>query len=459
MRNIRKMKLLSCVMAAAVALSLYGGNGVVVKATEPQAEETPATEAPATEAPATEAPATEKATTEAKAKTKKTTESKKSEKKTKEKSTEASTQTTVPDNGVSDASVLKAREDIQNARTARKEAENILKNLKTTKNDLQRYVNQIDTSINELQIETTHLEATQKELEGTIEVTTKQLEDAKKAQQSQYDSMKTRIQMVYESGNKRYLDILLSAASMTDMLNKTEYVSQVSLYDYNILKQLKNAKELVANLKQKLESDLKNNEELQREIAAQRKTMEQISEEKKAQIEQYNISIASQEAEVQKYMQAEAEAENIILAAEQAATNYSTTTQYTGGQFTWPVPGYYEISSYFGVRTSPVAGASTNHKGIDIKCDTGVPVVAAADGTVIVATYNYAEGNYVVIDHGGGVVTLYMHNSSLNVSVGESVAAGQQIACAGSTGVSTGPHCHFGVRVNGTYVDPLTYLQ
>ncbi len=446
-------------MAAAVALSLYGGNGVVVKATEPQAEETPATEAPATEAPATEAPATEKATTEAKAKTKKTTESKKSEKKTKEKSTEASTQTTVPDNGVSDASVLKAREDIQNARTARKEAENILKNLKTTKNDLQRYVNQIDTSINELQIETTHLEATQKELEGTIEVTTKQLEDAKKAQQSQYDSMKTRIQMVYESGNKRYLDILLSAASMTDMLNKTEYVSQVSLYDYNILKQLKNAKELVANLKQKLESDLKNNEELQREIAAQRKTMEQISEEKKAQIEQYNISIASQEAEVQKYMQAEAEAENIILAAEQAATNYSTTTQYTGGQFTWPVPGYYEISSYFGVRTSPVAGASTNHKGIDIKCDTGVPVVAAADGTVIVATYNYAEGNYVVIDHGGGVVTLYMHNSSLNVSVGESVAAGQQIACAGSTGVSTGPHCHFGVRVNGTYVDPLTYLQ
>lgn len=265
--------------------------------------------------------------------------------------------------------------------------------------------------------------------------------------------------MVYESGNKRYLDILLSAVSMSDMLNKTEYVSQVSLYDYNILKQLKIAKEQVANLKQKLESDLKNNEELQREITAQYKTMEQISEDKKNQIAQYNVSIASQEAEVQKYMQAEAEAESIILAAEQAATSYNTPTEYTGGQFTWPVPGYYEISSYFGVRTSPVAGASTDHKGIDIKCDTGVPVVAAADGTVIVATYNYAEGNYVVIDHGGGMVTLYMHNSSLNVSVGETVSAGQQIACAGSTGVSTGPHCHFGVRINGTYVDPLTYLQ
>lgn len=452
MINIRKMKLLSCVLVAAISIGLCGGNGVLVKATEPQAEETPVTEAPVTEAPTTQA-----TTTEAKAKTKKTTESKKTEKKTTEKTTEQ--QVITDNNGVSDASVIKAREDIQTARKARQDAENVLKNLKNTKNDLQRYVNEIDTSINELQIEMTHLETTQKELEQTIETTTKQLEDAKKAQQTQYDSMKTRIQMVYESGNKRYLDVLLSAASMTDMLNKTEYISQVSLYDYNILKQLKNAKEMVANLKQKLESDLKNNEALQREITAQRKTMEQIAEEKKDQIAQYNISIASQEAEVQKYLKAEAEAESIILAAEQAAMSYDTSTQYTGGQFTWPVPGYYEISSYFGARTSPVAGASSNHKGIDIKCDPGVPVVAASAGTVIVATYNYAEGNYVVIDHGGGVVTLYMHNSSLNVSVGETVAAGQQIACAGSTGISTGPHCHFGVRVNGTYVDPLTYLQ
>ena len=120
---------------------------------------------------------------------------------------------------------------------------------------------------------------------------------------------------------------------------------------------------------------------------------------------------------------------------------------------------YNQITSYFGSRTSPVAGASSNHRGIDIACDTGAAVVAAASGTVIVAAYNYAEGNYVCIDHGGGVVTVYMHNSSLAVSVGETVTAGQQIASAGSTGVSTGPHCHFGVRVNGAYVDPLSYLQ
>ena len=123
------------------------------------------------------------------------------------------------------------------------------------------------------------------------------------------------------------------------------------------------------------------------------------------------------------------------------------------------MPGYNTITSYFGNRNAPTAGASTNHKGIDIACDTGASIVAASAGTVIVSTYNVGEGNYVCIDHGGGVVTVYMHNSQLLVSVGETVTAGQTIALAGSTGYSTGPHCHFGVRVDGTYVDPLGYLQ
>ena len=185
--------------------------------------------------------------------------------------------------------------------------------------------------------------------------------------------------------------------------------------------------------------------------------MKTLVDEKKVQIDEYNRSITAQNEEVEKYMKAEAEAEAIIAQAEQAALNAGGV--YTGGTFTWPAPGNYEITSYFGGRTSPVAGASSNHKGIDIACSTGDPIVAASAGTVIVATYNYAEGNYVCIDHGGGVVTLYMHNSSLAVSVGETVVAGQTIAYAGSTGISTGPHCHFGVRINGGYVDPLTYLQ
>jgi murein DD-endopeptidase MepM/ murein hydrolase activator NlpD len=242
------------------------------------------------------------------------------------------------------------------------------------------------------------------------------------------------------------------------MLNKTEYISQVSLYDYNILKELKSAREQVANLKQKLDKDLESNEAMQKEVNSQKETMETLVEEKSKQLSEYETTIAGQQAEVDKYAQAQAEAEAIIAAAEQAASTSATST-YTGGIFTWPAPGNYTITSYFGNRTSPTAGASTNHKGLDIACSTGDNIVAAASGTVIVATYNYAEGNYICIDHGGGVVTVYMHNSQLYVSVGEAVTAGQTIAAAGSTGYSTGPHCHFGVRVDGTYVDPLGYLQ
>lgn len=375
--------------------------------------------------------------------------------------TEATTESTEgnsTDNGTADASVDKAREDAKEAASKKKEAQEILDNLKAAKSSIEDYIIQLDKSLNELQIEISHLEQNQKELQESIEETKKNLELAQSAQEEQYEAMKQRIQMVYESGNKRYLDVLLTATSMTDMINKTEYVSQVSLYDYNILKELKTAKEQVANLKLKLDKDLASNQALQKEVNEQKEAMEALVDEKSAQIAQYETSIEGQQAEVDKYAQAEAEAEAIIAAAEQNASS-SSTSSYTGGIFTWPVPGYNQITSYFGNRTAPTAGASSYHKGIDIACDTGASVVAAASGTVIVATYNYAEGNYICIDHGGGVVTVYMHNSSLLVSVGETVSAGQQIAAAGSTGYSTGPHCHFGVRVNGTYVDPLGYLQ
>lgn len=373
-----------------------------------------------------------------------------------EASTEASEETT--DNVPSDESVSKAREDAADAKQKKNAAQEILNSLKSAKENIEDYVVQLDKSLNELQIEISHLEQEQKELEASIKEREKQLEVARQAWTERYSAMKQRIQMVYESGNKRYLDVLLTATSMTDMLNKTEYASQVSQYDYNILSELKKTKEQVANIKQKLDKDLATNETTQEKVKAQKATMETLVEEKSRQIKEYEASIAGQREEVNKYAQAQAEAEAIIAAAEQST---SATSTYTGGVFTWPVPGRSpaDITSPFGDRSSPTPGASTNHKGIDIACSTGDPIVAASSGTVIVATYNYAEGNYICIDHGGGVVTLYMHNSQLYVSVGETVMAGQTIAAAGSTGYSTGPHCHFGVRVDGTYVNPMIYLQ
>lgn len=362
----------------------------------------------------------------------------------------------------SDASVEQARKDKADAEAKRDEAQKGLDILEDIKSGIQSAIVDLDMSITKMQAKITELEMDQKELEDSIQQTQADLETAKAAEEKQYEMMKQRIQMVYESGNKSYLDVLLKASSMTDVMNKMEYTSQVSLYDYNMLTELKDARAQVAAMEQKLETDLAANESLQAEVTSEKENMEDLVDEKTAEVEKYNASIATQQEELDKYNQAVAEAESIIAAAEQSALANNTTTSattYTGGAFTWPVPGCYSISSYFGTRTSPTAGASSNHKGIDIPCSSGTPVVAAASGTVIVATYNYAEGNYVAIDHGGGVVTLYMHNSSLAVSAGQSVTAGQTIAYAGSTGVSTGPHCHFGVRVNGGYVDPLSYLQ
>ena len=126
--------------------------------------------------------------------------------------------------------------------------------------------------------------------------------------------------------------------------------------------------------------------------------------------------------------------------------------------YTWPTPGNYRISEYYGPRVVPTPGASSNHQGLDIACDYGDPVVACASGIVISAAYNSHNGNYVFINHGGGVVSLYLHNSVVKVKAGQRVREGQLIALAGSTGVSTGPHLHFGIKVNDEFVNPLLFI-
>ena len=136
----------------------------------------------------------------------------------------------------------------------------------------------------------------------------------------------------------------------------------------------------------------------------------------------------------------------------------STTKTYGGGQFTWPCPSTQYITSTFGNRYHPVLKTWKYHTGLDIGGSSGSNIVAAADGTVILASVYGGYGNCVMIDHGSGIVTVYGHASSLLVSAGQNVTKGQVIARVGSTGISTGPHLHFEVRVNGEYVNPLSYL-
>ena len=171
------------------------------------------------------------------------------------------------------------------------------------------------------------------------------------------------------------------------------------------------------------------------------------------------------EAELNALVKKLAEEEAARKAAEEAAKakqsgGYSggSSAVSTGG-FVWPVPSCSLITSRFGYRNSPTAGASTYHGGLDIGAGQGASIVAARGGTVVLASYNGGYGNCVMIDHGGGVITLYGHMQSYAVRYGQSVSAGQTIGYVGSTGVSTGPHCHFEIRINGGQTDPAAYFS
>jgi murein DD-endopeptidase MepM/ murein hydrolase activator NlpD len=178
-----------------------------------------------------------------------------------------------------------------------------------------------------------------------------------------------------------------------------------------------------------------------------------------SEISQYEADIKAQENEMKK-IEAEMKRreEEARKKAEAAGKTYSVSN-LGNISFKWPCPSSSRITSKFGDRESPTEGASTNHKGIDIGASSGAAIVAAADGEVVISTYSYSAGNYIMIDHGGGVSTVYMHCSQLLVSKGAKVTKGQTIAKVGSTGYSTGPHLHFGIRSGGSYVNPQKYVS
>ena len=172
---------------------------------------------------------------------------------------------------------------------------------------------------------------------------------------------------------------------------------------------------------------------------------------KEAAIREYEAEIASQNETIAALEAAVAE-ERKRLAEEQGR-------RYDGGIFTWPAPSYKRISDEYGYRTHPILGVQQFHNGLDMAAPGGSPILAAYDGKVVAAAYSSSMGNYIMIDHGDSLYTIYMHASALYVSKGAEVSKGDKIAAVGSTGRSTGNHLHFSVRLNGNYVSPWNYLR
>ena len=354
-----------------------------------------------------------------------------------------------------------ALEMIEGLKSSISEVQEDIDNLTIEKNDIQGYIKSLDGQINILTNEITAFERKIEEKIVDIEETRISLEQAKEACEQQYEAMKLRIRYMYENGKSNILEIFIGLESMAEMLKQATFMEAVYTYDRNMLDEYTAIKDEIARKENVLEAELNNLELMQAELRTQKEKIDNIVNRKKGELIEKNGEISDALVNRKDYEEELEQQEKLLNEIEEEIAKAANPDRYTGtiSGFIWPCPDYNRISSYFGPRPQPVPGASTNHKGIDLTASYGTAILASASGMVTTATHSNSAGNYIVIAHGNGMSTVYMHCSLLLVSVGDNVEQGEMIAKVGSTGYSSGNHLHFGIIKNGTYVDPLEYVS
>ena len=406
-----------------------------------------------------------------------------------------------------DAVIKDAKKAVEEAKKNAAEKKQEYDSLTTEYDNMVAYIQELDEKQGELAEQMALVNEQITLLSEKKAETEEQLAEAQKKKDEQYSTMCSRIKYVYENGETSYFDILLNSGDITKILNRFEYVSEITKYDEKLLDDYMESVRTISDYNDELAAELETLEETQKaqeeyyELSAQlietkNQALEECAKKKNVALDVYTSymkEIESKEMTIEQAEKARAvEIEKEKKAAEEAArkeaerqkkleeekkkqqqnnksqTQTQTQTQSSSSSVTlsdntsinsliWPGVSH-RISSPFGRRNAPTAGASTFHKGVDIACAYGTPIYAAAAGKVVTATYNNSCGNYVIIDH-GGYRTIYMHASKLNTTAGSYVKQGQVIAYVGSTGISTGPHIHFAITINGEYVNPLNYVQ
>lgn len=334
----------------------------------------------------------------------------------------------------------------------KEEIENEIGGLEDRKLSVMEEKKVLDDQVTVLEGEISAVNAQIADLEEQIELATIELEEATVALEEQYEAYKVRVRVMYENSTTGYLDVLLSSESIGEFFEKLDIVSQIAEYDKNLTEELKAEQQKIMTQRAELETNKLALEDSKKELETKKADLDAKMAQRDAMIQKIESSQSDLEEQLKKI-----EAEEAAVRA-QIANLASGNTQYTGGAMLWPTPSCYIVTSEFGWRFHPVLKYEKLHTGMDIGAGYGAQIIAASSGTVITATYNSAYGNYVVIDHGGGVCTLYAHQSSMAVSVGQYVNAGQVIGYVGSTGYSTGPHLHFEVIVNGAVQNPRNYI-
>lgn len=348
-----------------------------------------------------------------------------------------------------------------------KNTEKYLKELETLKGNTQAYIKELDVRLNQLTDNIYEIESQISVKQGEIEATKLEIEKAKEDINSRYESMKLRIQYMYENGESSYIDMILGSQNMNELFTRAEYLSKITAYDREQLEKLQLAKEELDAKEATLIAEEAELEGLLNEAQAEQNATEDLIAAKRDVVEGYASDISDAEAEKKNLLE-DIETQKAIIAEleeierkrrEEALKNQLNLT-YDGGKMTWPVPGYSRISSYYGTRPDPFGSPTQEfHSGIDIPAPRGVNIISAYDGEVAWSYYSNSAGNWVGVDHGDGIYTVYMHMSKRLVSEGDKVKKGDVLGLVGTTGRSTGNHLHFAVRQNGSYVDPLKWVS
>lgn len=358
-----------------------------------------------------------------------------------------------------------AQQQRQTLQSGLTDVKKLVSELEASKKNLNDYVVKLDANLNEIEAKIAELRELISDKEEEIEVTQEELEEAVETEKAQYAAMKQRVRFMYEKGQTFYLDLIFSAENFGDMLNRTEYVEKIMAYDRQKLVEYQETKEQIEAFKEELEAEKIVLDAAKEAVEEEQAAVNALIAQKEQEISVYQADINNKAAVIKEYEAEIAEQNAAIAALEQAVAEEkkklaeANKRKYDGGVFKWPAPSYTRISDDYGARIHPILKTQQFHNGIDMAAPSGSPILAAYDGEVVAAAYNGSMGNYVMIDHGDNLYTIYMHASALYVSKGQTVSRGDKIAAVGSTGRSTGPHLHFSVRLNGGYVSPWNYLS
>lgn len=375
---------------------------------------------------------------------------------------------------------IKQREEqMEKLEKEQKALKDKIANLKSEQSDLLAYIGLLDEELDRMTNNLLELEDKKAAKEAEIEKTKADIVVAKEIEAEQYESMKLRIKCMYEQGEENVLALFLNSDDLKEFLNRGEYVKKITEYDREKLAEFVATRESIEAYELKLEDELFDLELLVAAAEAEVNNMNILIADKNTEMAKYSESILASEGmqnaleaswdemeadlealEVQLKQQEEEERKRLEEEARKKAEEEARrkAQMYSGGMFIWPLDNYYNVTSDYGYRIHPIYKTWRLHNGIDIGAPTGTPIKAAYDGTVATMTYSSSAGYYVMVNHGGGVYSVYMHCSKFVAKVGQQVKAGDIIALVGSTGSSTAPHLHFSVRVNGSYTDPAPYI-